>query len=538
VHGVEHALKDLAIMAACTLGVGVAVADVLRRRGLTWTWATPGLLLALAIASINSVAGILVGISSLTACVLGASWHRSDRHYGADFAEAADNRLGLLAALHRHRHRRSAKRGGWVKDGWLTVGRDRRGLPVSIPVGYESGCHTLVVGATGSGKTVSETWIACRLIEQGHAAIVIDPKGDRLLRDQLQLAADRAGRRFLEWTPEGPTAYNPYGRGGDTEIADKALAGETFTEPHYQRQAQRYLGHAVRAMRAAHLSINPGSLMVQLDPRELEVTARTLPERDGAAVEAYLDGLSDRQRRDLAGVRDRLSILAESDTNRWLTPADGPRFIDLHATVHERAVVYFRLDADRRVLLSQMLAAAIVSDLVTLVADLQADPVATVVVVDEFAATAAGQVARLFGRARSAGISLILGTQELADLKGVREGLREQTLGNVTSMIAHRQNVPESAELIAAMAGTKPVWVTTDQTDEGLLGHARSGRGTRRRGYQYAIHPSRIKQLPTGHAAVVTPGGAALPRTTRMRHPDEAVNPRAVASVGDPVWLD
>ena len=519
--GVEHALKELAIVVAATLGAGVVVADVLRRRGLTWTWATPGLLVALGLTSINPIAGAVTGVASLTACLLGATWHRSDCHYGADFAEAADNRLGPLAALHRHRHHRSIKRAEWIKDGWLAVGRDRRGLPVSIPVGCESGCHTLVVGATGSGKTVSETWIACRLIEQGRGAIVVDPKGDRLLRDQLEATSDRTGRRFLEWTPgDGPCSYNPYGRGGDTEIADKALAGETFTEPHYQRQAQRYLGHAVRTMRAAEIPVTPASLMAQLDPRELEVTARSLPERDGAVVEAYLDGLSERQRRDLAGVRDRLSILAESDTKTWLTPAEGIPPIDLHAAVRERAIVYFRLDADRRVLLSQMLAAAIVSDLVTLVADLQTDPVPTVVVVDEFAATAAGQVARLFGRARSAGVSLILGTQELADLKTAGEGLREQTLGNATSVIAHRQNVPESAELIAAMARTKPVWVTTDQTEEGLLGYGRSGRGTRRRGYEYTIHPNRIKQLTTGSAAVIAPGFGE-PTIAEMCHPSE-----------------
>jgi conjugal transfer pilus assembly protein TraD len=519
VHGVESALKELAIVAAATLGVGAGVAEALRRRGLVWTWATPGLLLALVVTSINAVAGSVVGVASLTACLLGASWHRSDRHFGADFADAADNRLGLLAAVRRRQHGRRVKRTGWVRDGWLTVGRDRRGLPVSIPVGYESGCHTLVVGATGSGKTVTETWIACRLIEHGHGAIVVDPKGDRLLGSQLELTADRAGRRFMEWTPEGPSAYNPYGRGGDTEIADKALAGETFTEPHYLRQAQRYLGHAVRTMRAAQIPVSPVSLMAQLDPRELEVTARHLPEQDGASVDAYLDGLSERQRRDLAGVRDRLSILAESDTSTWLMPAEGIPTIDLHTAVYERAVVYFRLDADRRVLLSQMLAAAIVSDLVTLVADLQTHPIPTVVVIDEFAAVGAGLVARLFGRARSAGISLILGTQELADLKNVADGLREQTLGNVTSVIAHRQNVPESAELIAAMAGTNPAWVTTDQTEEGLLGRGRSGRGTRRRGYEYTLHPSRVKQLPTGQAAVVAPGSGRAPVVAIVNHP-------------------
>jgi conjugal transfer pilus assembly protein TraD len=119
--------------------------------------------------------------------------------------------------------------------------------------------------------------------------------------------------------------------------------------------------------------------------------------------------------------------------------------------------------------------------------------------IDEFSAVTAQQVARLFGRARSAGVSLILGTQELADLKSVGDGaLREQTLGNVATVVAHRQDVPESAELIAAMAGTKALWITTQQTADGLIGAGPSGRGTRRRGYEFEIHPGHIKQLPTG----------------------------------------
>jgi hypothetical protein len=96
--------------------------------------------------------------------------------------------------------------------------------------------------------------------------------------------------------------------------------------------------------------------------------------------------------------------------------------------------------------------------------------------------------------------------------------LREQTLGNVETVIAHRQNVPESAELIAHMAGTKAVWITTQQTDEGLLSAGPSGRGTRRRGYEFQIHPSHIKQLPTGQAVVITPGGGP-PTTALVHHP-------------------
>lgn len=196
--------------------------------------------------------------------------------------------------------------------------------------------------------------------------------------------------------------------------------------------------------------------------------------------------------------------------------------MDLHEAVASSAFVCFRLDADRRLLLSAMLAGAIVVDLVTLVARMQRTPIPTVAMIEEFAALAAGQVNRLFGRARSAGISPILGTQDLADLGATgQDGLREQVLANVQSLIAHRQNLPESAELIAAIAGAKPVWVTTDQTEEGLLLSGPSGRGSRRRGHEFQIHPDRIKRLGTGQAVLITPGIEQPPAIIRVNHPGE-----------------
>jgi hypothetical protein len=85
-------------------------------------------------------------------------------------------------------------------------------MPVSIPVGYESGCHTLVLGATGAGKTFSETWVACRLIEAGHGAIAIDPKGDQTLRSELQAATQRVGVRFEDYHPRRGAAPRDHPR--------------------------------------------------------------------------------------------------------------------------------------------------------------------------------------------------------------------------------------------------------------------------------------------------------------------------------------
>jgi conjugal transfer pilus assembly protein TraD len=399
--------------------------------------------------------------------------------------------------------------------GTIAIGRGGDRRPLRLPLRASSGSHVLIVGATGSGKTVTEALIVRRAIERGHGAVVVDPKGDRLLRETLRRAALTTGRRFVEWTPAGPSIYNPYAHGGPSEIADKALAAERWSEPHYQRQAQRYLATVARAIAAAGERTTPRRLLELMDPRELELAARGLAdERLAREIYAYLDSLDARSHAGLAGVRDRVAILVESELGRWLEPREGACELDLLAAVRERALVYFRLDADRLPLLAAMLAAAIVQDLLTVAADCQSEPVPALVAIDEFSAIGAGGVARLFGRARAAGMSLVLVTQELADLRAVDAELLEQVLGNVEAVVAHRQNVPASAELVAQIAGTRVVWNRTEQLERSVP----TGRVTRTRGREYVIHPDAIKALPVGCAAVAitATGRCAL---ARIDHP-------------------
>ncbi len=518
-----HALKDLLLLVTIALVLGTLTSMLLRRRRLKWTWGICGLPLGYLLWNLGGgVLALGVAGAALLSCLLGYGWHRSELDWGADIAERARRRTGIRELLALALRRLTARPRPWITPAGLEVGRDERGEPATIPLGTSSGIHTLVLGATGAGKTVTETWIACRLIEAGHGAIAIDPKGDRLMRAELKRAAAAQQRRFVEWTPEGPAAYNPYAHGSDGEIADKALAGEQFTEPHYLRQAQRYIGHAVRTMRAAGIAVTPVTLAAHMDPGRLESASRKLEPAQAELLQEYLDSLGERQRRELAGVRDRLAIIAESETAPWLQPSAGKPALDLLAAVQERAVVYMRLDADRRMLLSGMLGAAIVGDLVTIAAAIQHDPAPTVVVLDEFAALGARQIARLFGRGRSAGISLVLGTQELADLQAAGEQLRDQVLGNVEALIAHRQNVPESAELVAQLAGSRPAWITTQQTEQGLLGSRAGSRGSKTRGHEFELHPSRIKRLGRGRAAVITPGREGHPTIAHIHHPSSA----------------
>jgi hypothetical protein len=532
--------------------LGLLAARLMRRWHLHWSWAAgASALVMLARAPLAGEATTL-GVATLGAAVRGRRWHGEDLQAGADLAEIAAERTTPLDALRAGIHgmrsslvgRDHARRRGvhsWLVDrdsagrlgSWLanariaggrgerlwrgshlSVGVDRRGRSVAIELGSDGGgTHTLVAGATGSGKTFTQAWITTLAIAYGMSAIVVDPKGDRGLRERLHRAARAAGKAFYVWTPQGPAVYNPYARGGETELADKALAGERFTEPHYQRQAQRYLGHAVRALRAAGCEVSLTGLVEALDPAGLELLARELPQEQARAAQAYLDSLTTRQRSDLTGVRDRLAIMAESDVGPWLDPATPDAdSIELLEAVRSGAVVYFDLSADSRPLLAQMLGSAIVQDLQTVVSALQDRPARCVVAIDEFSAIAAEHVAGLFARSRSAGISLLLGTQELSDLRlPGHQMLQEQVLGNLTSVIAHRQAVPASAELIARLAGSRGAWRTTVSSD---------GRTTRTRVSEPLVGPEEVMSLPTGHAAVVRLSSPRSVAIARMHSPD------------------
>jgi hypothetical protein len=510
---------------ALGLALGLLLVRLMHSRRLHWSWALVGLGCVLVLRNtLDGASTTVLFVALLTVARRGAYRQREDLRLGADLASSAALRLTTLAAIARglraagRMWTAALRTGGHAEDWWcsedrLRVGHDERREPVAIPLGgVHGGTHTLVVGASGSGKTVTQTWIAVRAIERGMGVVVVDPKDDRDLRSALRDGARSVGRRFIEWTPNGPWIYNPYAQGGDTEIADKLLAGERFTEPHYLRQAQRYLGHEVRALRAAGTQCSLATLVRYLDTRELRVLARELPQeqQEVRLLCAYLDSLTPRQLTDLSGVRDRLAIMAESDVGRWLEPlAQEPACFDLLSAVRERAVVCFSLESDRRPLLTQMLGGAIVQDLLTTVAALQGSPLPTLAVIDEFSAVAAGQVTRLFGRARAAGMSLLLGTQELSDLRlPGREGLLDQVLGNLSTVIAHRQVAPASVDVLTQLAGTHGSW-RTSVSDESQ----RSGRRfTRTRVYEPLLRAEALARLGRGQAAVMT-----LARGERVR---------------------
>jgi Type IV secretion-system coupling protein DNA-binding domain len=511
-----HWLVSSTLHVALGVILGLGVARLMRHRQLNWTWALVAFVGIWIARPLLGWLSLTLSVGALCAARRGRRWRREDLEAGGDLAQIARSFLGPLDAVRALNGKATVRRllnrrASWFLRDEVLVGQDVRdsGL-VRIPLGGATGgTHTLVVGAAGSGKTVAMTGIAVHGVEHGMGAVFVDPKEDPDMLEAARDVAEREGRLFVHWTPDGSVVFNPYAHGSETEIADKLLAGEHYTEPHYLRQAQRYIGHVVRVLRQAGIVVSLQSVVRCLDLYEFEALVRGLPEQQVGQVTAYLKSLSAAQQAGLSGVRDRLAVMAESDVGRWLDPeTPGVMSFDLLEMVQQRAVVYFSLQADRRPLLAQMLGAAIVQDLVSTQAALQGKRIPTVVVIDEFAALAAERVAGLFGRARGSGMCLLLGTQEFADLRVAgRELLLEQVMGSLTSLISHRQVVPDSATLIADIAGTQGAWMSTVHSD---------GRRMRTRGREYVVHPDEIKSLPRGHAVVIVPTGKRPVRITKI----------------------
>ena len=165
-----------------------------------------------------------------------------------------------------------------------------------------------------------------------------------------------------------------------------------------------------------------------------------------------------------------------------------------------------------------------IQDLVAISADRQhGDHRPGLVIIDEFSAIAAKEVARLFGRGRGARLERSARNPGTCRSRGRRlgaVGVRRDTdriLGNLDVLVSRRQVVPDSAELVAAIAGTRGAWITTHQTGSGI-GVIRTGLGSRTRGREYRIHPDEIKRLGVGEVAVIVPR-LEVGTITRIFHP-------------------
>lgn len=392
--------------------------------------------------------------------------------------------------------------------GTVSLGADSGGRRVLLS-DRQLSAHGLIVGASGAGKSTTLLKLLGENVRLGRPVVAIDVKGSPAFARSLQAAAAAAGRPFRLWTPEGPSRWNPLAHGNPTELKDKLIASEHFSEPHYQRAAERYVQTVLQALSYAHPERKPAlqEVVRLMDPQRLPGLLRDAPREFSERVQDYVATLTPDQLSAIRGLGTRLALVTESHVGPFLQEG-GDSAIDVRAALAGEAVVLFSLNSSTYGRLASQLGALAIQDLVSAAgARLTAPPRAgqAMVGIDEFSALSSDNVISLLARCRESGVSVILATQELADLDRTSRGLRDQVLGSTAVKIAHRQDVPSSAHTIARMAGTETVWEQTRQvSSHPLFGQYDTGRGTRRQTERFIVEPNEISSLATGEAVVIT----------------------------------
>jgi conjugal transfer pilus assembly protein TraD len=450
----------------------------------------------------------------------------------------------ILVAARAARSAARRRRASAAPGNAIALGTDGAGRQVVLS-DAELSAHGLILGASGAGKTTTLLRILTDEIRRARPVVAIDMKGSPAFARELRHAAAATGRPFQCWSIDGPAHWNPLAHGNATELKDKLIATERFTEPHYQRAAERYVQTVLQVLGATRPDEPPtlADVVDLMDPRRLPRMLRTLdrPLRD--RIQNYLAGLTHDQLSAIRGLQTRLAVLTESHTGAFLSPPNAPGagatppgerlaggghgapVIDLRRALAGSAVVLFSLNSSRYGRLAAQIGTLVVQDLVAASGDRLAQAAAdrapdrAVVGIDEFSALGADHVIALLARGRESGLSVLVATQELADLERAAPGLRDQVLGVTAVKIAHRQDVPESARTIAQMAGTEKTWEETRQIGSGLLGGYDTGRGTRRQVDRFVVDPNDIKSLRTGEAVVISKIRGERARTIRVAPP-------------------
>jgi hypothetical protein len=495
-----------------------------------------------------------IAAGGIAAGALARRYHLAALGAGGELREFEQARHGAWTAMRPgQRERRAEQRARgertWIagqgelvrERGWpdeepcVPMTADGRGL---IP--RRAGRHLLIVGATGSGKTVSaRRWALARVLADGVALLVADPKGDRGLEHDLRTAARLARRPLVIFDPRDPHAdrWNPLWSPDTGAVVSRLVAPlETGdgNARYYADLLQIHLGIVAAGLRAAGLW--PANLPLLLHASQLTHYKRLVQLVAAAAGDGELVArMREHQetlagpeaRRDLTGGILRLRVVAGETWRTVLTPHPGRGAIALPTAMEAGAIVLLRtwvddLPAEARAITTLFLADAAAAALAL------PPGMEWAALIDEFGgvlSSGAGERAlALLQRARSAGGQVAVTTQSVTDIAATtgNPALLDALADNFAAGIFHRQSSPQSRDWLSRLIGTREVWQFTDRTT--ASGASTDGSGSRRRVREFLTRPDDLRTLAVGEAYVwstlgpgpqrlqVTP--AALPEPT------------------------
>jgi len=377
-------------------------------------------------------------------------------------------------------------------DGAVTgcTTRFRTRALVAVPLA-DWGRQALIVGETGSGKTVTALTVADEAMRVGWDVYWVDGKADPDVAARFLTLARRRGLQPVDGSDQPIDGW----RGSAESIVNRLLATQRFTEPYYAGIARNVLKWAVT---------RPGpprsfaELVARMDQRGLRRAWRESPD-EADKIRAMLAA-------DFLGARYRYEGVA------WAVGAT----LDGDWSYEDVRAAYVPVGRPEHRDQAEEVGAFLLEDLLHWAMARKPPSRRALVVVDEFSKLAARPDAavELVERVRSFGVGVALIGQTWASL-GRTDSVRERLAGTVGTVVVHQLKQPDR---LVELAGTRWAMERTEQ----LVGQTPTGRATQRPGYRPVVEPDDVRALRTGEAFVIR-GGEAV--KVRIRAGDAVPGP-------------
>ena len=396
----------------------------------------------------------------------------------------------------------SARRG----EGTL-IGGGARNKKIVIP-DKDLNQHLLVLGPTGSGKTVTIANFVESWIEAEKPVIFIDGKGDRDLSEKILCFADKHQREtyFFSADESYSDNYDPFYVGGYTSIKDRVMATLDWSEVFYEKTSEVYLQTTIKVMKECGEPMTMENILKYLDLTNLINLLRS-KEAELKNCENLLEevGLLDNNDKNLQGLKLGLQSFANSEAAKKLSSDDHAITLRFKNAIEEKAVAYVSLSPLEYPKMAKSLGRLMINDLkATLSEFLKYGGQDVLLIFDEFSSFGGDEILNLINQGRSAGAHIITGTQSVADLeRSVEKGgeaFKEQMLANHKTFILHAQTTASNAEFFSKSIGTKNAFEPTIQIDEDGV----TGLGSIRETQQFRVSPNEFRDLKQGEAYILT----------------------------------
>ncbi len=350
--------------------------------------------------------------------------------------------------------------------------------------------HSLVVGASGSGKSVLLDTLMFDDMREGKPVIYIDPKGDNESLERFIDLCRLNNREYLifseHYNQDGKIKLNPVMEGSINHITDRVFKSFTWSEEFYANKCQQALRKAIKSLKSESKIVSIKSIY-----EELNLLCES-KEKDLKLNKSEIGSLL-----------TKLENIIDSDFGELLDGSDAFSFSRLR---EQNKCIYIGLSVLGYAETARAIGKLFLGDLnysvyhtyrnITSTSKSQIKPLG--LYIDELSAVITDEFIEILNKCRGAKVEITSAFQTSSDINKISPELCQQVFENSLNWYVMKQRMQDAAELISHSIGTIESTKKTVRVED----NQEQSMGSQRDVEELVVHPNIIKNLNVGQCVL------------------------------------